>query len=179
MKCKKCQTEIEDIAKFCPSCGNKVESPAPAEEETVQFSSERNRSDGIRGSQQSARIRTFYNKAEYAKDTVKVIERFLKDNDMETQIIENGEEIIIQGKRRQNILRTVLGLDMAVTIGLTVEGNDIRTTIGGAKWFDKAAGAVIGIYLIAPLLTAGWGVYKQQQLFTQVEREIDSFLSSR
>jgi hypothetical protein len=82
--------------------------------------------------------------------------------------------------KKPNIFNKALGLDQAVTVGISVEGNDIRVTIGGAKWADKAVGAAIGFFVFTLiLLTTGWGAYKQNQIFSKVEKEIEEFLPSK
>lgn len=186
MKCSICESMVDGCAIFCPNCGSKlsdfVEIP------TVDISSSgvsefRDMDDhsGTRGkAQQKVRTRFFYGKARYAHEVDKIVNRFLISNDLETQIIEVNNEIVIQGKKKPNIFNKALGLDQAVTVGISVEGNDIKVTIGGAKWADKAVGAAIGFFVFAPiLLTTGWGAYKQNQIFSKVEKEIEEFLSSK
>ena len=87
------------------------------------------------------------------------------------------DEIVVQGKRKPNLMKRAFGLDQAVTVVISVEGKDMKTVVGGAKWIDKAAGAAIGWFVFFPaIFTAGWGVYKQKQLFSRLEKEIDAFL---
>ena len=190
MNCAYCQATIDDDAKFCPSCGTKTDSTMNADGTTTTpplstpsftLSADREGSGGVRGQQQqNGKTRYYYGKAAHARETVQVVERFLFSENLQTQIIETGHEVVIQGKQRPNIFKKALGLDQAVTVGLSIEGNDMRVTIGGARSLDKAAGAAIAWFIAWPaLLTTGWGVYKQTNLFTRIEKEIDSFLASK
>lgn len=186
MKCSNCESIIDKDAIFCFNCGSKI---SKLEEKSDATSSSPNNSgfgnpdeySGTRGkSQEKVRTKFFYGKARYAHEVDKIVNRFLISRDLKTQIIEANNEIIIQGKKKPNVLNKALGLDQAVTVGISVEGDDIKVTVGGAKWIDKAVGATIGMFIFAPvLLTAGWGTYKQRQLFSEIEKEVEKFLSSR
>lgn len=186
MKCPNCESIVDEDAFFCSNCGSKIsnsDQKSDANSSSSNNSGYSNTDDysGTRGkSQEKARTKFFYGKARYAHEVDKIVNRFLISRDLETQIIEVNNEIIVQGKKKSNVFNKALGLDQAVTVGISVEGNDIKLTVGGAKWVDKAVGATIGLFVFAPvLLTAGWGTYKQRQLFSQIEEEVEKFLSSR
>jgi hypothetical protein len=187
MKCSNCGSIIEGEARFCPDCGLPLTAPTetlaavpkPLPSKITGFD-DPNENSGIRGQQQKGQTKFFYGKARYAHELAQVIERFLISNNLETQIIEADKELIIQGKQKPNVFKKALGLDQAATVGVSVEGNDIKVTIGGAKWIDKAAGAAIGWLIFWPALaTAGWGAFKQKQLFSKIEIEIEHFLLAK
>jgi hypothetical protein len=177
---------VDEDAMFCSNCGSKlsnfIEKPGitTSSSDTLR-SSHPDDNGGKRGkSEQKVRAKFFYGKARYAHEVANVVSRFLSSNNLETQIIEADSEIIVQGKKKPNILNKALGLDEAITVGISVEGDDVKVTVGGAKWADKAVGATIGLLVFAPvLLTAGWGTYKQKKLYSEVEEEIEKFLSSK
>lgn len=128
----------------------------------------------------SGRISFHYGKAKFLDETVRVVERFLASDKLVTQIVKEGNTVVVQAKRKASLARKAFGLDQAVSVQLVADGEDLKATVGGAKWIDKAAGATIGIFVFAPtLLTAGWGTYKQQKLFGRIEKEIASFFDSK
>ena len=185
MNCPHCQASTAIDARFCQTCGASLEishdvATAKPPRNFVR-TADREGQGGIRGQQrQKGQIRFHYGHACHARETVQVVERFLYSLKLQTQILDSGDEIIVQGKRKPNLLKKALGLDQAVTAAISVDGNDMKTVVGGVKWIDKAAGAAIGWFIFAPaILTAGWGVYRQRQLFSRLEKEIDNFLVSK
>lgn len=186
MKCSNCDSIVDEDALFCSNCGSKlsnsIEKPVitTSSSDTLK-SSHLDDNGGKRGkSEQKVKAKFFYGKARYAHEVANVVNRFLISNNLETQIIEANSEIIVQGKKKPNILNKALGLDEAVTVGISVEGNDVRVTVGGAKWADKAVAVAISWFIFAPtIVTAGWGAYKQKKLYSEVEEEIEKFLLSK
>jgi len=125
-------------------------------------------------------IKVYPNKAKYSSDVVKVIEGSLISQRLETQVIESDSGTLVQAQQPTNIFKKAMGMDQAVTISFAPVGNDLKVTVGGAKWMDKAVGAGIAAFIFAPAaLTTGWAIYKQKQLATQIEAEIALYLSSR
>ncbi|MGI9174403.1 MAG: zinc ribbon domain-containing protein [Rhodothermales bacterium] len=166
MHCTACNAKIESNDRFCAECGSPLESPdAP----------------GKRGSRSpKGRTKYYYGQARYAEDTAKIVERFLASQNLVTQVLNDGAETVLQAQQKPNLLRKTLGLDQAVTVQIVRDGGDLRVTVGGAKWLDKAAGAGIGWFVFAPaILTAGYGIHKQMQLFGRVEAEIETFLATK
>lgn len=186
MKCSNCESTVDDDAMFCSNCGSKlsnfVEKPGiTTSSSDTLISSQPDDNSGRRGkSDQKVKGKFFYGKARYAHEVANVVNNFLISNNLETQIIEANSEIIVQGKKKPNILNKALGLDEAATVGISVEGDDVKVTICGAKWADKAVSAAISLLVFQPLIvTAGWGAYKQKKLFSEVEKEIEKFLLSK
>ena len=137
MKCSKCESVIDEDAIICSNCGSKLSNPV---EDTSGFSDLDDHNGVRKKSQPKAHTKFFYGKARYTHEVSKLVDRFLISHDLETQIIENNNEIIVQGKKKSNIIIQVLGMDQSVTVGISVEGNDIQITMGHAKWIDKAVG---------------------------------------
>lgn len=189
MRCSYCQAPVENDSKYCSSCGAKQKDiyaynlqtnnqkglpciPRPGLREPSPANSKQ---QGLKGSSNY-----YYNKANHLNGAVRALERFLCSNNMVTQIVEDGNEKILQGKMKPNLFKKVAGLDHAVTICFVREGNDVRVTIGGAKWLDKAKGVIVGWFFFAPVfVSSGWGIYKQQQLFKRVRKELDGYFLSQ
>src|SRR5919108_3967570 len=73
------------------------------------------------------------------------------DKDYEVQTFQVSNTSIIQA-RKSSTLRDLTGLSTALTIKITPEGGGTRTEIGMQKWFDKAAVAAVGAFMLPPLL---------------------------
>ena len=126
------------------------------------------------------RVRYFYGKSQHASDVANIAERFLISENLETQILQAKDTIIVQGKPKPGFWKKAVGLSQAATAWISPEGNDLKITLGGAKWGDKVSGAAIGLILFVPVLfVTGWGVYKQEQLFTRLEKDIESYLATK
>lgn len=177
MKCSSCGCEIQDNMKFCGQCGSRLNS-----NNSAYIEDNSKNTTGIRGSEKTekhTRVKYFYGKASNAGDTAYVVERFLKGENLITQNIPSGNGFIIQGKQKANLLKSALGMDMAVTITLMPDGYDLKVTIGAGKWMDKMVGAGIGLFIFYPtLLTTGWGIYMQQKLFGRIEDDLQRYMQS-
>jgi|GEM_PF-2531940 len=173
--CAVCGLEAPSGTKFCGGCGSAI---GGSEAEIGLTYVEEN--SGVRGSkEQHARVKYYYGKGARVKEAAGMVERFLYKENLITQTLNSGNGYIIQGKQKGNIFKTALGLDMAVTITLIPEGNDLKSSIGAGKWMDKAIGTGIGLLIFWPsLLTTGWGIYMQQKLFSKIEAELEYYLSS-
>ncbi len=124
--------------------------------------------------------------AQHADDVADFVKGLLEAESLETQIVKDGRKRIVQGKASSqrawmtNLVKNSLGLDKAVSIVIAPSADFLEVTIGAGKWMDKAIGGAIGAAVFWPLLvTAGWGVYKQQLLFSQVGRNIETFLRAK
>lgn len=168
--------EVADEPNSTPITGGKVQAdPAPLPDPAPP------RSDQTpQVSPQAGNVRAFRGKAEFASEVVAVVERSLMSKELQTQVVELESETIVQGQQKPSMLRKALGMDQAITVNIVTDGNDLKVTVGGAKWMDKAVGVGVGMLVFAPiLLTAGWGAYKQKQLFDEVGSEIARYLESR
>ena len=184
MNCTHCEAHLADNARFCHRCGNATVDEAAKPPKIIDMAfvrtADRDGRNGKRGENASrGQIRFHYGHARHAREAVQIVERYLDSLGLQTQIIDEGDELVVQGHRKPNLLKRAFGLDQAITVILSVDGNDLKTVVGGAKWIDKATGATIALLYFWPALnTTSWGVYKQRQLFSHVEKEIDAFLSS-
>jgi hypothetical protein len=132
-------------------------------------------------SHKAAKTQIFWGKGRYASETAGAVEALLRSRSLNTQIVEPGDgSFVVQGASTSGLVRKALGLDMAVTVSVRAEGNELKVEIGQGKWLDKAAGAAIGWFIFWPaLLTAGYGVYQQQHLYTEIMNQVASFLAAK
>lgn len=128
---------------------------------------------------------SFPGHARHLKEVGQFVRGLLAREGLETQELGDDKSLMIQGKEAvtqkwKKALRTGLGLESAVSVTMAAKGRDLEVTIGAGKWMDKAIGGAIGAFVFWPAaVTAGWGVYKQKQLFTRLEREIGTFLAAK
>lgn len=129
--------------------------------------------------------RLFPQGARHLEEVSGFLQELLEAEGLQTQVLSGGEGRVIQGRERseqswKKILKTTLGLESAVSVTLVPKDADLEVAIGAGKWMDKAIGGTIGALVFWPAaVTAGYGVYKQRQLFTRIERDIETFLAAR
>ena len=192
MKCKNCNTEIKDDAKFCSNCGFKtdVRNLCPncgmEIEQGIKFcgSCGAQINDQISGSfstnhQQSklssgsTKQRVYVNKASQLSKASEIVKALLLNENLEYQEFPDSNGILIQAKKPPKIWKTALALEIAATTNLNKDGDDLIVNIGGGKWLDKAAGGVVFWFVFWPaILTTGWGIYIQQQLFKKIDNAL-------
>lgn len=133
-----------------------------------------------------SKVRVFPGDARRLAEVSEFVDRLLAGEGLQTQVLSEGDDgRVVQGRERpqqswKKVLKTTLGLVSAVSVTLVPEGSDLKVTIGASKWMDKAIGGAIGALVFWPAaVTAGYGVYKQWQLFTRIERDIATFLAAK
>lgn len=108
--------------------------------------------------------------------------RVLFDNDtaFEVQTMQVSTTAVIQA-RKTSTLRDLTGLSAALTIKLTPEHGGTRVEIGMQKWLDKAAVAVVAVFLSAGLLLAlpALGAYWQYKLTEDAWKIIEAHIARK
>lgn len=186
MFCEECGNPIEEDSLFCSECGTKVNSRegspfgTPSSSPFSAVSLEKGHEDynGKRGKIDTGHKKYFYGEAAYASEVGMAIQRFLASKEMDTQIIQEGN-IVVQGRKKAGLIQKAAGLGLSATVQIVEEGEDLLVISGNATWIDKVVGGTIGVVgglILWPLLpvvvTAGWGVYQQQKLFSDIEKDI-------
>ncbi len=188
MKCKNCNAEILDDAKFCSNCGFKMESKnlcpncgieieqgikfcgSCGEQISGSFSTNHQQSKLKSG---STKQRVYVNKASQLSKASEIVKALLSNENLEYQEFPDSNGILIQARKPPKIWKTALGLEIAATIKLNKDGEDLIVNIGGGKWLDKAAGGTVFWFVFWPaILTTGWGIYIQQKLFKQIDNAL-------
>lgn len=175
--CDNCGSRMAVGDKFCAVCGTRTDSPASGSGASSLPTA--SRSQGQAGNRQAqGKRQLFAQKGHLKVDAAMAAERFLRNSkNMETQIVEQGDGLVVQAKQSANLLKSALGLDAAVTVKFTQEGSDLFAEFGAGKWLDKVAGAAVGWYLFWPaILTTGYGVYAQKNLLANLEDHVRNFL---
>lgn len=106
----------------------------------------------------------------------KLVTRFLHNEKMEVQTLGHHECKVIQARVRKSGAKKLLGMDKAVEIRLTQEGQRLIVEMGNAKWADKAVVMAVSMFVMWPLaITSGVGIYKQNELFAEIKTVIDQY----
>ena len=102
-------------------------------------------------------------------DMQKIVTRlegfFRTEKGMEVQSSETTEGYVMQASQPKDGWKTLTGMRLAVTVQMTVMGNQLNVNIGEGQWSDKIGAGAIGLFVAWPLaITAGMGAFKQKKL---------------
>ena len=82
----------------------------------------------------------------------------------QSQWYRDGRRYVIQSREGRSWVRWV-GAGAALTVVLSMNGDELTVEIGGAKWGDKLAAGGVGMLILWPAaITAAVGSYRQAQL---------------
>lgn len=110
-------------------------------------------------------------------ELAEIVSRFLNNENMEIQSIDQPNGKIVQARVRKGGLKQLVGMDKAVEVRLYRQDNRLTVEMGHAKWADKAAVMAVSILVMWPLaVTSGVGMYKQSKLFDQIRSVIDQYI---
>lgn len=112
-------------------------------------------------------------------DMQKIVTRlegfFRTEKGMEVQSSETTEGYIMQASQPKDGWKTLTGMRLAVTVQMTVMGNQLNVNIGEGQWSDKIGAGAIGLFVAWPLaITAGMGAFKQKKLPGEVFQVIET-----
>jgi uncharacterized protein (DUF302 family) len=108
------------------------------------------------------------------------LESTFRSDGYEVQRIGSGNDVAIQIRKTHGTIRTVFGLDQALTVRIQNSPTYTTVTLGQAKWADKAVVEAVGFLVFLPLMVpASYGIYEQHKLPGRVLKIIDDIASSR
>lgn len=112
-------------------------------------------------------------------DMQKIVTRlegfFRTEKGMEVQSSETTEGYVMQASQPKDGWKTLTGMRLAVTVQMTVMGNQLNVNIGEGQWSDKIGAGAIGLFVAWPLaITAGMGAFKQKKLPSEVFQVIET-----
>lgn len=112
-------------------------------------------------------------------DMQKIVTRlegfFRTEKGMEVQSSETTEGYVMQASQPKDGWKTLTGMRLAITVQMTVMGNQLNVNIGEGQWSDKIGAGAIGLFVAWPLaITAGMGAFKQKKLPGEVFQVIET-----
>jgi hypothetical protein len=124
--------------------------------------------------------RTFWDAGVEVDRLADELVRWFRRRGFETQdFAEEPEAIVIQA-RKASWLRTVSGLNLALTVRLTPHREDLQVEIGASEWVDKAIGGALAMLVAWPFaITTGIGLFQQSQLPQEVLDYIETYIEAR
>ena len=116
--CPSCGVEIKNGQKFCGNCGFQLT------EQTNNYSNTNYHNLTLKQSG-STKNRIYPNKAELLFEAAEIVKEVLITENLEYQEFEEPNAILIQARKPPKIWKTLLGLEIAASIKLTKEGDDL------------------------------------------------------
>jgi len=97
----------------------------------------------------------------------------------EAQSLEGpGGGLVVQARKTEG-WRALVGMEAALTVTMTVQGENLLVQTAAAKWVDKALVGGLGALLFWPaLIPAAYGAWKQKQLPEEVLRFIGQYVAA-
>jgi hypothetical protein len=100
------------------------------------------------------------------------------NNGFETQVIDQGSSVIVQGKKGG--LRSWVGMGQAATVMLDPTPTGLKASVGGGKWLEQGAVIAVSMVVLWPLLiTGGVGMAQQKGLIDTLWRMVDNHVIAR
>ena len=104
---------------------------------------------------------------------------FQTEKGMEVQSTKTTDGYTMQASQPKDGWKTLTGMRLAISVQLTVVGNQLNVTVGEGQWSDKIGAGAVGLFLAWPLaITAGMGAFKQQKLPAEIFQVIESCIMS-
>ena len=100
------------------------------------------------------------------EDVAYALEDFLRvQKHLETEGVSQSETSYFIQARQTDGWKTLLGMDQAIQVRLSVYSDMLTVDVGAGRWVDKLGAAVVGSIIFAPLMvTAAIGAIGQQKL---------------
>ena len=100
---------------------------------------------------------------------------FRNEKGMEVQSSRTAEGFVMQASQPKDTLKTLTGMRLALTVQMSVMGDQLNVSIGEGQWTDKIGAGAAGLFVAWPLaITAGIGAFKQKKLPEEVFQVISN-----
>ena len=104
---------------------------------------------------------------------------FRAEKGMEVQSSQTTDGYVMQASQPKDGWKTLSGMRLAVSVQMTVMGNQLNVMRGEGQWSDKIGAGAIGLFIAWPLaITAGMGAFKQKKLPAEIFQVIENFIMS-
>jgi len=123
--------------------------------------------------------RTFHAPDVDIQDLGKKLCEWFEGQGFEAQSLEGpGGGAVVQARKAEG-WRALVGMDAALNVTMTVQGESLLVQTGAAKWTDKAVVGGLGALLFWPaMIPAAYGAWKQKQLPDEALRFIGQYVAA-
>lgn len=91
----------------------------------------------------------------------------------ENQVVRQGEQAIVQG--RKGGWRSLVGMGVAASVMIEQTPEGLNVKIGGGKWLEQGAAIAVSMFVLWPLLlTGGAGMIMQKNLNDELWRVVEA-----
>ena len=106
------------------------------------------------------------------------IRQFFLREGHQTQTVQQGEAVVIQGQKGG--WRRLVGMGQAATVMLENTDEGLKTSVGGGKWIEQGAAIAVSMIVLWPLLiTGGVGMAQQKQMMDTLWKVIDTYAARK
>lgn len=121
--------------------------------------------------------RYYPRKAEIAGKLAIAVEAAFLAKGYQTQMLPMENNSLVVQIRKVDALKTLTGTAESISVSLQVFDEDLKVRVGEGKWIDKVGVGVAGWFLLWPLLfTAGYGLFRQSQLVSEVWAFVEGYI---
>ena len=113
------------------------------------------------------------------QDLGQKLSEWFEGQGFEAQSLEgHGGGLVVQARKPER-WRAWVGMDAALNVTMTVQGENLLVQTGASKWTDKAVVGGLGALLFWPaMIPAAYGAWKQKQLPDEVFRFVSQYVAT-
>ncbi|MGE5292333.1 MAG: hypothetical protein ACM3ML_35135 [Micromonosporaceae bacterium] len=108
-----------------------------------------------------------------AEELAQALADHFRAQGFEAQVFRTSGDRTAMQARKESLWRNLLGVAYALTVIFTPGEGQLSIGLGGHEWVDAAVSGVIGLAVPPVLLGTAYGIWKENQLDTQVWQVID------
>jgi len=126
-----------------------------------------------------AEQRTYHAPEVDVQDLGQKLCQWFEGQGFETQSLEGpGGGLVVQARKTEG-WRAFVGMDAALSVTMTLQGENLFVQTAAAKWVDKAVVGGLGVLLFWPaIIPAAYGAWKQKKLPEEVLDFIGQYVVS-
>jgi len=124
-------------------------------------------------------IERIYSTTVPADELARALADHFRAQEFEAQVFRASGDRTVMQARKESLWRTLLGVAYALTVVITPGEAQLNIGLGGHEWVDAAVSGAIGLVAVPPvLLGTAYGIWKENQLDTEVWQVIDEQVSA-
>ena len=109
-----------------------------------------------------------------ADELARALADHFRAQEFEAQVFRTSGDRTAMQARKESLWRDLLGVAYALTVVFTPGEGQLSIGLGGHEWVDAAVSGAIGLVAVPPvLLGTAYGIWKENQLDTEVWQVID------